>query len=121
MLFFFSSRGTNSLSYHTSGMSKALALLLCASPAVSGFVAPCVTPAGCIVQTAQASPAVRPATAALRAEKGGGMFGGLFGKGDKKKESEFEDVEDAVEDWKEIGFDIDEVIKAEEDAKKEKK
>ena len=30
-------------------------------------------------------------------------------------------VEDAVEDWKEIGFDIDEVIKAEEDAKKEKK
>ena len=102
-------------------MSKALALLLCASPAVSGFVAPCVTPAGCIVQTVQASPAVRPGTAALRAEKAGGMFGGLFGKGDKKNENEFEDVEDAVEDWKEIGFDIDEVIKAEEDAKKEKK
>ena len=79
------------------------------------FVTPCTTPAGCITQ-ARAMSAVRPASVSMN-------LGNLSGGGDKKqgKGGEFEDVEDAVEDWKEIGFDIDEVIKAEEDAKKKDK
>jgi hypothetical protein len=94
--------------------SVALALLFASPALVSGFVAPCTTPAGCIAQVRGAS-AVRPASVGQYAEKKGGLFGGIFG-GDKKDSNE--DVEDAIEDWKEIGFDIDEVIKAEEDSKK---
>lgn len=105
---------------HSQGIMRTTLFLAVAPALVSGFMAPCTTPAGCITQASKVTAAVRPASAALRAEKEGGLFGGLFG-GDKKSKNEFDDVEDAVEDWKEIGFDIDEVIKAEEDAKKEKK
>jgi len=52
-------------------------------------------------------------------------FGGLFGGGDKK-EAKKDDLEDAIDDWKEIGFDIDEVLADQEkgdkkDAKKDGK
>jgi len=116
------SRVSAVLFFEAEHSSMRASLFLAFAPAlVSGFVAPCTTPAGCIVQVSKATSAVRPASAVLRAEKEGGLFGGLFGGGDKKPKNEFDDVEDAVEDWKEIGFDIDEVIKAEEEAKKDKK
>ena len=97
-------------------MIKTAHAIVAGVASASAFVTPCTTPAGCITQ-ARAMSAVRPASVSMN-------LGNLFGGGDKKqgKGGEFEDVEDAVEDWKEIGFDIDEVIKAEEDAKtKDKK
>mmetsp|Transcript_30565 Transcript_30565/g.75003 ORF Transcript_30565/g.75003 Transcript_30565/m.75003 type:complete len:109 (-) Transcript_30565:132-458(-) len=48
-------------------------------------------------------------------------FGGLFGGDNKKKEQKKDDLEDAIDDWKEIGFDINEVLAAEEKAKKDGK
>ena len=96
-------------------MMKTALAIVAGFASASAFVTPCTTPAGCITQ-ARAMSAVRPASVSMN-------LGNLFGGGDKKqgKGGEFEDVEDAVEDWKEIGFDIDEVIKAEEDAKKKDK
>eukprot|EP00960_Hanusia_phi_P010035 292636-Hanusia_phi.AAC.1 len=52
-------------------------------------------------------------------QEDGGFLGGIFGGGDKKKGNK-DDLEEAIDDWKEIGFDIEEVIKNEEDAKKKK-
>mmetsp|Transcript_36415 Transcript_36415/g.71110 ORF Transcript_36415/g.71110 Transcript_36415/m.71110 type:complete len:110 (+) Transcript_36415:43-372(+) len=55
------------------------------------------------------------------------MFGGMFGGGDdkdkkdKKKTPPKDDLEDAIEDWKDIGFDIGEAIEAEEKARNDKK
>ena len=96
-------------------MIKTILAIVAGFASTSAFVTPCTTPAGCITQP-RAMSAVRPASVSMN-------LGNLFGGGDKKqgKGGEFEDVEDAVEDWKEIGFDIDEVIKAEEDAKKKDK
>mmetsp|Transcript_38625 Transcript_38625/g.91195 ORF Transcript_38625/g.91195 Transcript_38625/m.91195 type:complete len:107 (-) Transcript_38625:87-407(-) len=103
-----------------------IALVFTALPALAlGFAPPCTTPSSCIaVATTNglAQAGTRGNACALRADKGGGLFGGIFGGGDEKKEEpKKDDLEEAIDDWKEIGFDIEEVIAAEEKAKKEKK
>mmetsp|Transcript_56808 Transcript_56808/g.134080 ORF Transcript_56808/g.134080 Transcript_56808/m.134080 type:complete len:101 (-) Transcript_56808:92-394(-) len=98
-------------------LASVLVLAAVALPAAAAF-APGAAPA-----LARGGPvALRKGTCttSLNEEKGGGgLFGGLFGGGGKKDENA--DVEDAIDDWKEIGFDIDAVIKAEEEAKKKDK
>mmetsp|Transcript_1219 Transcript_1219/g.2008 ORF Transcript_1219/g.2008 Transcript_1219/m.2008 type:complete len:104 (+) Transcript_1219:59-370(+) len=92
-------------------------------PAAAVAFAP-VAPSGLVAGPVFASGlALRPSSLPLRAEeKKGGFMGGLFGGGgDAKQDKPKDDLEDAIDDWKEIGFDIDEVIKAEEESKKDKK
>ncbi|EKX51806.1 hypothetical protein GUITHDRAFT_150812 [Guillardia theta CCMP2712] len=100
----------------------ATALALTAPELVMAFSPSLISPTNLAVSgKASVSLSLRPSSrssVALKAGEDGGLFGGIFG-GDKKKGNK-DDLEDAIDDWKEIGFDIEEVIKNEEDAKKKK-